>query len=244
MPASHAVYKWCTCQECIENGGRTENGAPKGVLIAEHLMAAHLQCTQHAQAEHVALARAAGSAGQDDSMNLVASQLCTLILTDNDPLIAVSARMDVSHTATPVHDPELEQPNIIPPLSIPTLADHLERLTLSDPLLHETSKGAEIGRPRNRNRQTVTDLKVLDNIELHVQWCFRLLSAGNSDNAHRELLLLRKAVEKVKQKAELVVARKESIMLEIDALDTQFNSCKPSARDLPVEFDTGKYCPC
>ncbi|KAG2738848.1 hypothetical protein P692DRAFT_20758511, partial [Suillus brevipes Sb2] len=84
----------------------------------------------------------------------------------------------------------------------------------------------------------MTDLKVLDNIELRVQRCFRLLSAGNSDNVRRELLLLRKAVEKVKRKAELVVARKESIMLEMDALETQFNSCKPSARDLPVEFDT------
>ncbi|KAG2748521.1 hypothetical protein P692DRAFT_20734893, partial [Suillus brevipes Sb2] len=65
-----------------------------------------------------------------------------------------------------------------------------------------------------------------------------LLSAGNSNDVHCELLLLRKAVEKVKRKAELVVAQKESIMLEIHALETQFNSCKPSARDLPVEFDT------
>lgn len=243
MPASRAVYKWCTCQECIENGGRTENGTPKGVLIAERLMAAHLQRTQRAQAERVALARAAGSVGQDDSVNLVASQLRTLILTDNDPLIAVSARTDISHAATPVHGPEPEQPNLIPPLSIPTLADDLERLTLSDPLLHETPKGAEIGRPRNRNRRTVTDLKVLDNIKLRVERCFRLLSAGNSDDVRRELLVLRKAVENVKRKAELVVARKEAIMLEIDALEAQFNSCKPSARDLPVEFDTGKHCP-
>jgi hypothetical protein len=61
MPASCVVYKWCTCQECIENGGRTEDGLPKGVLIAERLMAAHLQRTQRAQAKRVALTHADGS---------------------------------------------------------------------------------------------------------------------------------------------------------------------------------------
>jgi hypothetical protein len=85
-------------------------------------------------------------------------------------------------------------------------------------------------------------LKVLDNIELRVRWCLHLLCAGNSDDIRRKLPLLCTAVEQVKRKADLVVARKQAIMLEIDGLEAHFNSRKPSAKDShsAVEFDTGE----
>jgi len=238
MPVSRTVYKRCTCEECIEKGGCTENGAPMGVLIAERLMAAHLQRTKRAQAEHPALVHTAGTGYKNDDTDLVTSQLRTLTLADNDALTAVSAR-----TAAPGSP---KYPNPTPPVYIPTLTCDLERLTLSDPpatreTIDTVVGGGHVFR-RNNNRRTVKALKLLDNIEFRVQRCFRLLFAGNSDHVGRELPLLRKAVENIRREVDLVIARKGAIVSEIDNLEAQFNIRGPPKRDLrtAVKFDTGK----
>jgi hypothetical protein len=68
------------------------------------------------------------------------------------------------------------------------------------------------------------------------------LFAGNPEYVGRELPLLRKAVENIKREVDLVIARKGAIMLEIDALEAQFNICRPPERDsrTAVNFDAGK----
>jgi hypothetical protein len=183
-------------------------------------MAAHLQCTKHTQAERAA----AGSPCMNTIMDLLVSQLDTLALIDNKP--------PVSH------------PNPTPPLSIMALADDLEQLTLLDPFVaHEPRVAISCNvSQKNTHRPTVKALTVLDNIEFHVQQCFRLLLAGNSNDVGHKLLLLCTAVENVKRKADLVVTWKRAIMLEIDGLEAQFNSQKPPEMDLraAVEFDTSK----
>ncbi|KAG2336324.1 hypothetical protein BDR05DRAFT_1005985 [Suillus weaverae] len=180
MPVSRTVYKWCICEECIETGDHAADGTPKGVLIAEHLLAAHLQCTQ---AECAVLVR-------NDAADLVASQLHTLTLTNNEPLVALHVPGDPGH------------PNPTPPVSIPALADDLERLTLLDPFVAQEPSVAPADRcdvsQKNRYQPTVKALTVLNNIKLCVQQCFRLLLAGNFDHIGRKLPLLRKAVESIK----------------------------------------------
>lgn len=238
MPVSRPVYKRCTCEECIEKGGYVENGAPRGVLIAERLMAAHLQRTQRGQAEHAALAHVAGSGHKNDGADLVTSLLRTLTLAENDALTAVPAR-----TGAVPGSPEYPSPT--PPVPISTLTHDLERLTLSDSFAREpigTTVGGGHVFQRDSNRRTVKALKVLDNIGFRVQRCFRLLFAGNPEYVGRELPLLRKAVENIKREVDLVIARKGAIMLEIDALEAQFNICRPPERDsrTAVNFDAGK----
>ncbi|KAG1828001.1 hypothetical protein EV424DRAFT_1537002 [Suillus variegatus] len=182
MPVSRSVYKRCVCEECIKTGNCADDGTPKGVLIAERLMAAHLQRTRRTQVERAALAHTAANDGAD----LMASQLRALTLTDHESPVA-------SH----VHP---EHPNPAPPVSIPALADDLERLTL-DPFVAQEPSVATAGRcdvsREIRHRPTVKALTVLDNVNFRVQRCFRLLLAGNFDNVSRELPLLRKAVENV-----------------------------------------------
>ncbi|KAG0699830.1 hypothetical protein DFH29DRAFT_877055 [Suillus ampliporus] len=220
MPVSRSLFKRCFCEECIETGDHAEDGTPKGVLIAEHLMAAHLQHTKCTQAERAA----AGSPCTNAITDLLVSQLDALALIDNKP--------PVSH------------PNPTPPLSITALADDLEQLTLLDHFVAREPRVAISGdvSQKNIHRPTVKALRVLDNIEFCVQRCFQLLLAGNSNDVGRELLLLHTAVESVKRKADLVVTRKRAIMLEIDGLEAQFNSQKPPKMDLhaAVEFDTSK----
>jgi hypothetical protein len=58
-----------------------------------------------------------------DGVGLVASQLCTLTLT-NDELFVI--------LHVPIH---LEHPNPTPPVSVTTLTDELKRLTLLDPFV-------------------------------------------------------------------------------------------------------------
>jgi hypothetical protein len=217
------VYKRCICEKCIETGDRAADGTPKGVLIAECLLAAHLQRTQ---AERAALIRT-------NVADLVASQLRTLTLTDNEPLLAPHVPGNPGHL------------NPTPPVSIPALADDLERLTLLDPFVAQEPSVAtdrcDVSQ-KNRYRPTAKALTVLDNVKLRVQRCFRLLLAGNFDHVGRELPLLRKAVESIKRHADTVIARKNAIILEIDGLEAQFNSHKPPEMDLRtvVKFDASK----
>lgn len=231
---SRLVYKRCFCEECIETNGRADDGTPKGVLIAERLMAAHLQRAQRTQAERATLTHAAASDSRDANADLITSQLRGLTLTDNEPLVAPHA------PGRPEH------PNPTPPVSIPALAEDLERLTLSDPFVAQGPSVSTAGHcdvsQKHRNRRTVKALTVLHNIELRIQRCFRLLLAVNSDDVGRELPLLRKAVENVKQNADLVIAQKKAIMLEIDRLEAQFNSRKLPETDLrtAVEFNASK----
>ncbi|KAG1849100.1 hypothetical protein C8R48DRAFT_677153 [Suillus tomentosus] len=126
------------------------------------------------------------------------------------------------------------------------LADDLERLTLLDPFVAQEPSVATAGRrdvsQKVRHRPTVKALTVLDNVKFRVQRCFCLLLAGNFDDVSRELPLLHKAVENIKQNADLVITQKKVLILEIDGLEAQFNSCKPPEMDLrtAVEFDTSK----
>jgi hypothetical protein len=139
-----------------------------------------------------------------------------------------------------------EQPNPTPSVSIPALADDLERLTLLDPFVAQEPRAAIAGRcnvsKKNRDRRTVKALTILDNMEFRVQRCFQLLLAGNSDDVARELPLLRKAVENVNRNADLVITRKKAIILEIDRLEAQFHTHKPPEKTLraAVEFDASK----
>ncbi|KAG2745822.1 hypothetical protein P692DRAFT_20640822, partial [Suillus brevipes Sb2] len=45
----------CMCQECIIKGGWDKTGAPKGVLMADRLIAAHVQCVKAEHAEPTAV---------------------------------------------------------------------------------------------------------------------------------------------------------------------------------------------
>ncbi|KAG2740502.1 hypothetical protein P692DRAFT_20703904, partial [Suillus brevipes Sb2] len=67
MPAARPVFKQCTCEECIEKGGRDENGEPKGLPVAERLIAAHIQRV-----------RADRSGRNNAGADLVASRLSAL----------------------------------------------------------------------------------------------------------------------------------------------------------------------
>jgi hypothetical protein len=144
MPVSRLVYKQCFCEECIETNGRADDGTPKGVLIAERLMAAHLQRAQRTQAERAALTHAAASDSRDANADLITSQLRGLTLTDNEPLVAPHA------PGRPEH------PNPTPPVSIPALAEDLERLTLSDPFVAQGPSVSTAGHcdvsQKHRNR--------------------------------------------------------------------------------------------
>ncbi|KAG2335991.1 hypothetical protein BDR05DRAFT_953674 [Suillus weaverae] len=221
MPVSHTVYKWCICEECTKTGDRAADGTPKGVLITERLLAAHLQRTQ---AECAVLIR-------NDATDLVASQLHTLTLADNEPLVAPHVPSDRGH------------PTPTPPVSIPALADDLERLTLLDPFVAQEPSVATAdccnASQKNRYWPTMKALPVLNNVKLHIQRCFRLLLAGNFDHVGHELPLLCKAAESIKRNADTVIALKNVIILEIDGLEAQFNSHKPPEMDLhtAVEFD-------
>ncbi|KAG1849104.1 hypothetical protein C8R48DRAFT_677157 [Suillus tomentosus] len=99
MPVSRSVYKRCVCEECIETGDWADDGTPKGVLIVERLMAAHLQCTRRTQVECAALAHAA----VNDDADLMASQLRALTLTDNEPPVASHVHPEHPNPTPPVH---------------------------------------------------------------------------------------------------------------------------------------------
>lgn len=113
MPVSRSAYKQCFCEKCVETSNCANDGTSKGVLITEHLMAAHLQCTKYVQAELAMLTHAASSDRTNDSADLIVSQLRTLTLAHNK-------------LVSP-HVPScLEQPNSTPLVSISALADDLK----------------------------------------------------------------------------------------------------------------------
>ncbi|KIK32522.1 hypothetical protein CY34DRAFT_101335, partial [Suillus luteus UH-Slu-Lm8-n1] len=58
MPASRAALTRCVCEECIEKGGYDERGAPKGVLMAERSIPAHVQHVKAESAERAASTKA------------------------------------------------------------------------------------------------------------------------------------------------------------------------------------------
>ncbi|KAG1818530.1 uncharacterized protein BJ212DRAFT_1298616 [Suillus subaureus] len=167
MPVSRSLFKWCFCEECIETSDRAEDGTPKGVLIAERLMAAHLQHTKCTQAERAAT----GSPCTNTITDLLVSQLDALALIDNKP--------PVSH------------PNPTPPLSIMALTDDLEQLTLLDHFVAHEPRVAIPGdvSQKNIHRPTVKALMVLDNIEFCIQQCFRLLPADLVVTQKRAIML-------------------------------------------------------
>jgi hypothetical protein len=51
MPASRAALTRCICEECSRKGGYDEKGIPRGVLIAECSISAHIQ---HVKADSTA----------------------------------------------------------------------------------------------------------------------------------------------------------------------------------------------
>ncbi|KAG2132137.1 uncharacterized protein EDB93DRAFT_1107972 [Suillus bovinus] len=78
MPIAHAMLKRCLCEECIEKGGYDEKGAPKGVLMAKHLIVSHIL---HVKAEC--------TADNTSSVVVITDNLCRLTL-DTDVLVNIS----------------------------------------------------------------------------------------------------------------------------------------------------------
>ncbi|KAG1840770.1 hypothetical protein C8R48DRAFT_679470 [Suillus tomentosus] len=185
------------CQECITRGGCDESGAPKGVLMAERLIAAHVQ---RVKAEHAEPA-------------------------------AVTSNLSACTTAG----------SSIAPSHVCVLADELGRLTLSPPLKSIRKGAGEKVSKKERDRRTMRALDVLDNIESRIQRIFRLLlDSGNLNDAGREVPLLRKAVENVSRRADVIMARKQAIITQIDDLAAQISRHKPSDNVLvPIEINTG-----
>ncbi|KAG1869325.1 hypothetical protein C8R48DRAFT_671286 [Suillus tomentosus] len=253
MPAARTAFKRCICEECIEKGGLDENGEPKGLPVAERFMATHLQ---RVRADRATFARAADSRRNNDGADLVASQLSALTIegtpsvsTVTDNLVRLTLSENILDIHTPVELPvHPELPIFAPPVPVSPLTDEFERLALSDTSIAKSSQEQidMIGRrtvlQSHNGRWIVKALKLLDNIESRVQWCFRLLSVGSFDIIGHELRLLRKAVNNVNQKADTVISRKNAIMSQIDGLEAQFESRKPFATDSlkPVEFDASK----
>ncbi|KAG1842407.1 hypothetical protein DFJ58DRAFT_844715 [Suillus subalutaceus] len=229
MPAARPVFKQCTCEECIEKGGRDENGEPKGLPVAECLIAAHIQRV-----------RADRSGRNNAGADLVASRLSALgdtlsVCTVTDNLGHLTLSEDIPDIPTPVEfpvHPELRIP--APPVIVGCFycKSSQERIDMT---------GHRRVLQRHNSQQTVKALRLLDNIESRVQRCFFLLSAGSFDAIGRELPLLRKAADNVSQKADMVRSRKDTIISQIDSLGAQFESRKPFTTDSlnPVEFDAG-----
>jgi hypothetical protein len=120
MPASRAALTRCVCEECIEKGGHDERGTPKGVLMAERSIPAHVQRVKAESAE-----RAASTKAGKPTVSSITNDLCHLTLSMNPsqpPLFASSMNNDL----------ERPGPCNPPAVSVSALSNNLQQLKLSD----------------------------------------------------------------------------------------------------------------
>ncbi|KAG2127274.1 uncharacterized protein EDB93DRAFT_1257093 [Suillus bovinus] len=182
MPASHAALTQCICEECTRRGGYDEKGAPRGVLIAERSISAHIQCVK---AESAASAITTVSSITDDIRHLS---------------LAADNPQSPSFTSAMKNNLDGAGSCNLPAVPVSALLDGLERLQLSDcmstPLMEKADRET-VSKPKP-NQHTAKALHILDNIDSWIQWCFRLLlHPCNLDDVGRELSLLCTAMENV-----------------------------------------------
>jgi hypothetical protein len=205
------------CEECIRKGGYDEKGAPRGVLIPECSISAHVQRVKAA------------------TISSITNNLRHLSLTadHSQPPSLTSA------TATNLDHPG---PCNLPAVPVSALSDRLERLKLSDSMSAPPIEKADRKTvPKlKHNRRTLKELRILANIDSQIQRGFRLLlHPCNLDDFGRELSLLRTAIENVNGGADVVIARKKAIVTQMDDLATQLASYQ-DVLQVPVEINTGK----
>jgi len=212
------------CEECIEKGGYDERGAPKGVLMAERSISAHVRRVKAESAE-----RAASTIAGKPTVSSITDDLSHLTL-------AINPSQPPSFASSMNNNLDRPGPCNPPAVSVSALSDKLEHLKLSDGM----SVPPMTSRKPKHNRRTVKALNILDNIESRIQRCFRLsLHACSFDDAGRELSSLRTAIENVTGRADVVIERKKAITTQIDALAAQFGSYQDTLHG-PVEINTGK----
>jgi hypothetical protein len=229
MPTSHAALTQCMCDECIRKGGYDEKGAPRGVLIAERSISAHLR---RVKAESH-LSTIAG----ESSISSITHNLGHLSLTadHSQPPLLTSARTASTNLDHP-------GPSNVPAVPVATLSDRLERLKLSDSILAPPVKKAdrETTSKLKHSRRTLKALQILGNIDSRIQRGFRLLlHPYNLDNIGHELAVLRTAIKNVNGGADVVIAQKKAIVTQMDDLATQLASYQ-DVQQVPLEINTGK----
>jgi len=233
MPASRAALTRCVCEECIEKGGYDERGAPKGVLMAERSISAHVRRVKAESAERAA--------------STIAGKLTVSSITDDLSHLTLSMNPSQHPSFASSMNNDLDRPGPCnpPAVSVSVLSDNLEQLKLSDgmsvpPMTTSRQAASETASKPKHNRRTVKALNILDNIESRIQRCFRLsLHACSLDDAGRELSLLRTAMENVTGRVVVVIERKKAITTQIDDLAAQFGSHQDTLQG-PVEINTGK----
>ncbi|KAG2368966.1 hypothetical protein BDR07DRAFT_1371784 [Suillus spraguei] len=201
MPTSCAALMWCMCEECIRKGGYDKKGAPRGVLIAECSISAHLR--------HLSLTA-------DHSQ---------------PPLLTSATR------STNLDHPG---PSNILAVPVATLSDRLEWLKLSDSISAPPIKKAdrETTSKLKHSRRTLKALQILANINSQIQRGFcLLLHPYNLDNIGHKLALLHTAIENVNGGADVVIAQKKAIIMQMDDLATQLASYQ-DVQQVPLKINT------
>lgn len=221
------------CEECIEKGGYDERGAPKGVLMAERSIPAHVRRVKAESAE-----RAASTKAGKPTVSSITDDLGHLTLSMNPS-------QPPSFSSSTNNDLERPGPCNPPAVSVSALSNNLQQLKLSDgtpvpPMTTSRQAASETASKPKHNRRTVKVLNILDNIESWIQRCFRLsLHACSLDDVGRELSLLHTAMENVSGGVDVVIERKKAITTQIDDLTAQFGSHQDTLHG-PVEINTGK----
>jgi hypothetical protein len=196
MPTSCAVLTQCICEECSRKGGYDEKGAPRGVLIVECSISAHIW---RVKAESTAYT----IAGQSTISSIM------------DSLKHLSLRADHSHSlsfaSTMKDNLDHPGPHNLPAVPVSALSGGLKQLKLSDstsvPLMENIDEETIL--KHKHNQCTLKALHILNNIDSRIQWCFHLLlHSCNLDDVGRELSLLCTAMKNLDGGADAVVARK------------------------------------
>jgi hypothetical protein len=154
MPTSCAALAQCMCEECIGNGSHDEKG-PKGVLMAEHLISAHVWHVKAESAECAASTIAGKSTVSSITNNL--DHLTLSMDSPQPPLFTSSVNNNVVHPG----------PCNPPAVSVSALSHNLKWLELSHgmsaPLMTTTSQQAAsntVSKPKH-NQCTVKTLYIL-----------------------------------------------------------------------------------
>jgi hypothetical protein len=151
----------------------------------------------------------------------------------------------------------ISSPNTLADLARDSIANTSvdDSVTINFPISHTQSHTlsplpAQLGfrkiSKKDHHRHTREALKILSNVESHIQRCHRLLldsSNGTFTTISEDLAKLHKADENVRCQSDLVISKKCAITSSLDELEIELRSVRQSDGDhhTPVEFVVGGF---
>ena len=247
MMLSRTGYIYCTCKaECSANGGIDADGKFKGVKMTTSEFKAHC---------HRIRREALKRAGEDLFVSTVSDGHISSLprpasITHPPTLISLpSSAAGPASITQPLTSSDTTLPLSSPSLINPNLRTHTNRELSEDtmPLLISNDEDDKADKAislasqrRERNKRTVTDKTILENIKRKIEECMVTASCPVLQETQNTIQTLQIKIKGIRSRVTSIAALKSDILKSLDNLEAHWTELSNLLADnLPVEYSTG-----